>query len=82
MPTFSNDLDIDIIDFIDACDSYEIKEIIEELKDQGHISDITQITQMHPIDEIWIEAVNKISYGRLQLTKEEEEFIYKLASKL
>jgi hypothetical protein len=82
MPTFNNDLDIDINDFIYACDSSDIEELIEELKYHGYLTSTAGTSIENSIDEQWVEAMNKLSISRMQLTKEEEELIYKIVSKL
>ena len=84
MPTFyTDDLDIEPSDYIDNCSRRDITELIQELKDRGYLNGNTQpAAETHPVDEIWMEAVDKISYSRAQLTNEEESLIYKIASRL
>ncbi len=84
MPTFyAEDIDIYADDYVNACTFREIKELIKELRCKGYLNGNAQpVGEMHPIDEMWIEAIDKIAYNRVRLTTEEEELIKNIAARL
>ncbi len=84
MPVFqTQDLDINAEEFLDACSYREIKKLIELLRRDGHLNgNSLAATEMHPIDEMWMETVNKLAHNRLRLTNSDEEIINAIASKL
>lgn len=86
MPEFYvEDIDIDPSDFVDACSKREIEELINVLVEDGYIPKInhTAPADKNLLDEEWDEVIGKIAgLGRLRLTKEEEEIIKKIASRL
>ena len=84
MPTFyTDDLDIEPSDYIDCCSRRDITELLHELKHRGYLNGNAQpAAEMHPIDEMWMEAIDKIAYNRVRLTNEEEELIKNIAARL
>lgn len=85
MPTFySDDLDIKPNEFLSACSRSEREELIEALIEDGYVKrHEIQSNDKNLMDLEWDEVISKISdSGRLRLTKEEEETIRKIASRL
>lgn len=84
MPDFRiDDLDISPSDFVDACSKREIDELIEILVEDGYIDKQSILTSNKTYgDELYTEALVKLSESRLRLTNEEEEIIKKIADRL
>ena len=86
MPTFyAEDIDVDPDEFVSSCSSREIEELIDALVEDGYIPKINHAApaDKNLLDEEWDEVIGKIAgLGRLRLTKEEEEIIKKIASRL
>ena len=86
MTTFyAEDIDVDPDEFVSSCSSREIEELIDALVEDGYIPKINNIApdDKNLMDEDWDEVISKIAgLGRLRLTKEEEEIIKKIASRL
>ena len=83
MPDFYiDDLDISPRDFVYACSDMELTELVEILTNEGVIkSGLTSIND-NIMDEMFIEALEKLAESRHKLTNEDEEIIKKIASKL
>ena len=84
MPDFSvDDLDISPSDFLDACSSNEVNELISLLIEDGYInSESILAPDLSVEDEIFVEALAKLSQSRHRLTNEEEEIIKSIAKRL
>ncbi len=86
MPYFTpDDFDIDPFEFVDSCSKQEIKQLIEALIDDGHLAgNVLQksTTQISLNEEMFLEALDKISDRYVSLTSEEEELIIKIANRL
>lgn len=81
MPTFYpevEDLDIDPGDYLDACSSREKQKLVEYLKEDGFINDPTAHELNDDLDKYIIKLLGK----SMQLTKEEEQTIIKIANKI
>jgi hypothetical protein len=85
MPEFESYIDVDPSDFVYSCSKREIKELIECLVEDGHLpkssSPITE-GQKNLLDIEWESHVSKLFENRLRLSKEEEEIIVQIASRL
>lgn len=81
MPTFTQDIDIEIEEFVNSLYKHEIKELIDYLKQEGHLDKVTS-QGMNLQDIEWLKVTDKLSQSRLQLTLEEEEIIKNIANKL
>jgi hypothetical protein len=84
MPDFYvDDLDISPSEFVEACSKREIERLLEILIEEEYIDD-KQILKSGktPNDDIYIEALIKLSESRFRLTNEEEEIIKKIANRL
>lgn len=88
MPDFSvDDLDISPSDFLDACSSNEVNELISLLIEDGYINSESILApgigpDLSVEDEIFVEALAKLSQSRHRLTNEEEEIIKSIAKRL
>ena len=80
---YVDDLDISPSEFVEACSKREIERLLEILIEEEYIDD-KQILKSGktPNDDIYIEALIKLSESRFRLTNEEEEIIKKIASRL
>lgn len=83
MADFSVNIELD--DIIWNLSDSDKQEIIDDLYDMGYVpsqleKNEQEFTNVH--DELWFEAVDKISQGRLQLTSEQEEVIMSIAKSL
>jgi len=78
MPYFEtnpDEIEVDIDDFLSACSSSEIKELVQALKDDGHLDE-------GDLDNDFDIAIRKLSGNSWRLSKEDEETILKIASKI
>jgi hypothetical protein len=78
MPYFEtnpDEIEVDVDDFLSACSSSEIKELVQALKDDGHLDE-------GEIDNDFDIALRKLAGNSWRLTKEDEETILKIASKI
>jgi hypothetical protein len=83
MPDFYiDDLDISPRDFVYACSDMELTELVEILTNEGVIkSRLTSIND-NIMDEMFIEALEKLAESRHKLTNEDEEIIKIISSRL
>lgn len=85
MPEFESYIDVDPSDFVYSCSKREIKELIECLVEDGHLSKSSlPMTegQKNLLDIEWESYMSKLFENRLRLSKEEEEIIVQIASRL
>lgn len=82
MPTFTQEIDVEIEEFVDSLYKHEIKELIDYLKQEGHLNGEVTLPEMNLQDIEWSKVIDKLSQSRLQLTIEEEELIKNIANKL
>jgi len=86
MPSFNQDIDIEIDEFIDECSRYEIKEIIESLEERGFIkpnsSTNNELPEPNTSDYDWDDMMLKIMNNKHQLSPDDEELIRNIYSKL
>jgi len=82
MPTFTQEIDVEIEEFVDSLYKHEIKELIDYLKQEGHLNGEVTPHEMNLQDIEWSKVIGKLSQSRLQLTLEEEELIKNIANKL
>jgi hypothetical protein len=84
MPSFNQDIDIEIDEFIDECSRYEIKEIIESLEERGFIkpNSSTNNESPEPNTDNWSDMMLKIMNNKHQLSPDDEELIRNIHSKL
>ena len=82
MPTFTQEIDVEIEEFVDSLYKREIKELIDYLKQEGHLNGEVTSSEMNLQDIEWSKVIGKLSQSRLQLTLEEEELIKNIANKL
>jgi hypothetical protein len=86
MPYFTpDDFRINPSEFVNSCSKQEIEELIEALLDDGHLAGNglrKSTTQISLNEEIFLEALDKISDRYLNLTLENEELIIKIANRL
>jgi len=78
MPYFEtnpDEIEVDVDDFLSACSSSEIKELVQALKDDGHLDE-------GDLDNDFDIALRKLAGNSWRLTKEDEETILKIASKI
>jgi len=81
MPTFTQEIDVEIEEFVDSLYKREIDELIDYLKQEGHLDEVTS-QGMNIQDIEWSKVTNKLSQSRLQLTLEEEELIKNIVNRL
>ena len=82
MPTFTQEIDVEIEEFVDSLYKREIDELIDYLKQEGHLNGEVTLPEMNLQDIEWSKVIDKLSQSRLQLTIEEEELIKNIANKL
>lgn len=88
MPGFSvDDIDVSPSEFLDACSSDEVDELIHLLIEDGYINAESVLApgigpDLSVDDEIFVEALAKLSQSRHRLTNEEEEIIKSIAKRL
>jgi hypothetical protein len=78
MPYFEtnpDEIEVDVDDFLSACSDSEIKELVQALKDDGHLDE-------GELDNDFDIALRKLAGNSWRLTKEDEETILKIASKI
>ena len=78
MPYFEtnpDEIEVDVDDFLSACSDSEIKELVQALKDDGHLDE-------GELDNDFDIAIRKLAGNSWRLTKEDEETILKIASKI
>ena len=78
MPYFEtnpDEIEVDVDDFLSACSSSEIKELVQALKDDGHLDE-------GELDNDFDIAIRKLAGNSWRLSKEDEETILKIASKI
>lgn len=83
MPYFTTEMDISVNDFLSECNSYEIKEIIDALIEDNHLNESSLIEDINisSNDLDWLNVLTKLKDLRIQLTKDEEEFVRNLVKK-
>lgn len=76
MPEFSEYVYIDVSpeEFITSCNRSELKELKELLSEQLNPQTI--------VEEEWEDSLRKLMNNKIQLTREEEEIILKMANKI
>lgn len=84
MPYFSEETEIyiDVDDFLNSIDDEERKELIQSLVDDGYIKPQSIPKPKNILDLEWDEVIEKLSSGRLNLSKSDEDIIKKIANKL
>lgn len=87
MPYFvPEDLEVEPWEYVNSCSKSEIKELIEALTDEGHLlkysSMTTTTSQVSLNEQMFREALDKISEKYLNLSSEQEEYIINLAKQL
>lgn len=87
MPYFvPEDLEVEPWEYVNSCSKSEIKELIEALADEGHVSKFSSMstTTSHVSlnEQMFREALDKISEKYLNLSSEQEEYIINLAKQL
>ena len=78
MPYFEtnpDEIEVDVDDFLSACSNSEIKELVQALKDDGHLDEGEDNNDFDI-------ALRKLAGNSWRLTKEDEETILKIASKI
>jgi len=84
MPTFENEIDIDVDDFISSCSKDEIKEMIEILKDEYKEEVKEEIGYIKPktfLEELFLNNLDKIKNNYLSLSQEEIEYLEKISKR-
>lgn len=83
MPSFNSDaeVDVDVNEFMDACSRREIKEVINYLKKNRHLSHLNNDSNMSLNESEFEDNLFAISGNYLNVTKEEEEVISKIAKR-
>jgi len=73
---------LDVEDMLDQCSTSDIQEIIKYLENHRYIPKNTRRLSDNPLDILFKEDIQKISFSRLRLTNDEEEIIKKIADRL
>jgi hypothetical protein len=73
---------LDVEDMLDQCSTSDIQEIIKYLENHKYISKNSRRSYDNPLDILFKENIQKISFSRLRLTNDEEEIIKKIADRL
>lgn len=83
MPSFNSDaeVDVDVNEFMDACSRREIEEVINYLKENRHLSHLNNDSNMSLNESEFEDNLSAISGNYLNVTKEEEEVISKIAKR-
>jgi hypothetical protein len=81
MPTFENEIDIDVDDFISSCSKDEIKEMIEILKEDYKEEIKEYIKPKTFLEELFLNNLDKIKNNYLSLSQEEIEFLEKISKR-
>lgn len=83
MPSFYSDaeVDVDVNEFMDACSRREIEEVIDYLKETGHLSHLKNDSNMSLNESEFEDNLSAISGNYVNVTKEEEEVISKIAKR-
>jgi hypothetical protein len=83
MPSFNSDAEVyvDVNEFMDACNRREIKEVIDYLKERGHLNHLNNDSNMSLNESEFEDNLSAISGNYLNVTKEEEEVISKIAKR-
>jgi len=84
MPTFENEIDIDVDDFISSCSKDEIKEMIEILKEEYKEEVKEEIGYIKPktfLEELFLNNLDKIKNNYLSLSQEEIEYFEKISKR-
>ena len=83
MPNFYSEaeVDIDVNEFMDACSRHEIEEVIDYLKETGYLSHLKNDSNMSLNESEFENNLLAISGNYLNVTKEEEEVISKIAKR-
>jgi hypothetical protein len=84
MPTFENEIDIDVDDFISSCSKDEIKEMIEILKEEYKEEVKEEIGYIKPktfLEELFLNNLDKIKNNYLSLSQEEIEYLEKISKR-
>jgi hypothetical protein len=82
MPSFNQDIDIEIDDFIDECSTCEIEEMIESLEERGFIKPNSSTKLEYVETSVWTDMMLKIMNNKHQLSPDDEELIKDIHSKL
>ena len=86
MPYLSEYVDVEVdinvspTEFIEHCSEKEIEELIGNLRSEGYFEE-DKSPSSHPIANEFYQNIDKIKQNRLALTSEEEEVLYKIASR-
>ena len=83
MPSFYSDaeVDVDVNEFMDACSRREIEEVIDNLKKNGYLSHLNNDSNMSLNESEFEDNLSAISGNYVNVTKEEEENISKIAKR-
>jgi hypothetical protein len=83
MPSFYSDaeVDVDVHEFMDACSRREIEEVIDNLKKKGYLSHLNNDSNMSLNESEFEDNLSAISGNYVNVTKEEEENISKIAKR-
>jgi hypothetical protein len=84
MPSFSNDIDIDVDEFMDELSTSEISEVIDWLKDNNWLDNNEKPLDENKLnfdEELFIKNLTKLKSNLLSLNKEVFEIINKIASR-
>jgi hypothetical protein len=73
---------LDVEDMLDQCSTSDIQEIIKYLENHKYISKNSRRSYDNPLDILFKEDIQKISFSRLRLTNDEEEIIKRIADRL
>jgi hypothetical protein len=73
---------LDVEDMLDQCSTSDIQEIIKYLENHKYISKNSRGSYDNPLDILFKEDIQKISFSRLRLTNDEEEIIKRIADRL
>ncbi len=92
MPSFYvDDIDIEAYEYVDNCSKAEIRDLINELIDRDYLPQSVKVMisqqdnkkpGFHPSESIYESALDKLHGKYSNLTREEEETILKIASRL
>ena len=73
---------LDVEDMLDQCSTSDIQEIIKYLENHRYIPKNSRRSYDNPLDILFKEDIQKISFSRLRLTNDEEEIIKRIADRL
>lgn len=73
--------DVDVDDIMYGLDRFEKQELVDELYEAGYIPKKLE-KELHPDGPEWNDSVRKLLDNKWRLTKEDEETILKITSKI